>query len=213
MNAVQVRLELYQDYLSSRNIGLFTSSLRKIPTPEYIVFYTGSRELADVTELKLSDAFEVPRTDSRFEWTCKVININAEHNTALHKKCKPLYDYCRFVERVKQNKASGMALENATEDAVDWAIRENLLNGLFKKEKSQIMGNILCEFDQDVYERDIFQDGKDEGIAIGLAEGEARGSRTKALEAARNLLSLRVLTEEQIAQTVGLPLDEIAQLK
>ncbi len=98
-----------------------------------------------------------------------------------------------------------MTLENATEDAVDWAIRENLLDGLFKKEKSQIMGNILCEFDQDVYERDIFQDGKDEGIA--------EGSRTKALEAARNLLSLRVLTEEQIAQTVGLPLDEIAQLK
>ncbi len=209
-------VQLYQDYLSSRNVGLFTSSLRKIPTPEYVVFYTGSRELADITELKLSDAFEVPRSDSKFEWTCKVINLNAEHNAELHKKCKPLYDYCRFVTQVKQNKGAGMSLAAATEAAVDWAIEENLLNGLFKKERSQIMGNILYEFDQDLYERDIFQDGKEEGIAIGLAEGEekgrAEGERKKALEAAQNALAMG-LTATQAAQLTGLSLEEVAQLK
>ena len=97
-----------------------------------------------------------------------------------------------------------MVLENATEDAVDWAIRKNLLDGLFKKEKSQIMGNILCEFNQDVYERDIFQDGKDEGIA--------EGSRTKALEAARTMLADKV-EPTLISRYTGLDLHEIMQLK
>ncbi len=70
------------------------------------------------------------------------------------------------------------------------------------------MGNILYEFDQDLYERDIFQDGKEEGIAIGLAEGE----RKKALEAAQNALAMG-LTAAQAAQLTGLSLEEITQLK
>ncbi|MCR5724468.1 MAG: Rpn family recombination-promoting nuclease/putative transposase [Treponema sp.] len=56
------------------------------------------------------------------------------------------------------------------------------------------------------------REAKEEGIAIGLAEGEARGSRTAKLEAARNLLALHILTEEQIAQAQGLSLAEVQQL-
>ncbi|MCR5724942.1 MAG: hypothetical protein K6G80_07650, partial [Treponema sp.] len=53
-----------------------------------------------------------------------------------------------------------------------------------------------------------YRDGKEDGIAIG----EERGSRTKALETARNLLAMHVLTNEQIAQATGLSAEEIAQL-
>ncbi len=60
-----------------------------------------------------------------------------------------------------------------------------------------------------------FNNGKEEGIAIGLAEGEARGrtegSRAKALEAARNFLSMH-LSAEQVAQGTGLTLAEVQQL-
>ncbi len=57
-----------------------------------------------------------------------------------------------------------------------------------------------------------FNNGKEEGIAIGLAEGDARGERTAKLEAARNLLAMKLLTEEQIAQSVGLTMEEVQQL-
>ena len=53
---------------------------------------------------------------------------------------------------------------------------------------------------------------KAEGITIGEERGRAEGSRTKALEAARNLLAMHVLTNEQIAQATGLSAEEIAQL-
>ncbi|MCR5725790.1 MAG: Rpn family recombination-promoting nuclease/putative transposase, partial [Treponema sp.] len=52
------------------------------------------------------------------------------------------------------------------------------------------------------------REAKEEGIAIGLAEGEHK----KALEAARNLLAMKLGTFKQIAQSVGLPLEEVQQL-
>ena len=46
----------------------------------------------------------------------------------------------------------------------------------------------------------------------GIAIGEARGEERAKLENARNLLAMNVLSHEQIAQAVGLPLETIEEL-
>ena len=43
--------------------------------------------------------------------------------------------------------------------------------------------------------------------------GIEEGARNKAIEAAENLLRLNKLTEEEIAQTIGLPLEQVLKLK
>ncbi len=43
-------------------------------------------------------------------------------------------------------------------------------------------------------------------------EGWKDGERNRALSAARNFLALHVATNEQIAQAVGLPLEEVEKL-
>ena len=48
----------------------------------------------------------------------------------------------------------------------------------------------------------------EEGISIG----EERGRSEAKLEAARNMLALNVLSHEQIAQVVELPLETVQQL-
>ena len=197
--------QLYQEHLSSNQISLFSSALRRIPTPRFVVFYTGDKDLPDRTVLRLSDAFEVPSKEGEFEWTCSVINLNPNHNKALQKNCKPLYDYIRFVEKVKVNRKSGMPLEKAADTAVDWAVSENLLDGFFRRERSQIMGFYLAEFDQEVYEKNVYQDGYNDGME--------EGARDKAISAARNLLHLNVLSPEQIAQAQGLSLEEVLALQ
>ena len=196
--------QLYQEYLTSKEISLFSSSLKKIPTPQFIVFYTGKKELPDCSVLKLSDAFEVPVTEENFEWTCIVLNLNSDHNKELNKKCKPLYDYCRFVEKVKLNREDGMSLDKAIENAVDWATKENLLEGFFKRERSQIMGFYLAEFDEEVYKKNVYQDG--------LADGREEGARENALQNARNALKMG-LTPDQVSQITGLSSAEILTLK
>ncbi len=46
----------------------------------------------------------------------------------------------------------------------------------------------------------------------GLELAEEKGERNKALSAARNLLTMNILSHEQIAQAVELPLEEVEKL-
>ena len=129
--------ELYQKHLTRQDRDLFTTALVKIPTPNFVVFYNGSRDMPDVTKLRLSEAFEIPAENGDFEWTATMLNINAGRNKTLLQKCKPLYHYSCYVDRVKTNVRSGMTKENAVSEAVNFAIRNDFLDGYFKIQKKQ----------------------------------------------------------------------------
>ena len=53
-----------------------------------------------------------------------------------------------------------------------------------------------------------YNSGKEDGITQGIAIGEERAK----LANAQNLLAMNVLSHEQIAQAVGLPLETVQQL-
>lgn len=131
--------ELYQKHLAKQDRDLFTTALVKIPTPNFVVFYNGSRDMPDVTKLRLSEAFEVPENSGDFEWTATMLNINAGRNKTLLQKCKPLYHYSCYVDRVKSNVRSGMTKENAVSEAVNFAIQNDFLDGYFKIQKTSRM--------------------------------------------------------------------------
>ena len=120
--------QLYQMHLAKHGRTLFRTTLTKIPNPKFIVFYNGTRETEDREVLKLSDAFEIEDESGQYEWSAELININKNHNHALQKKCKPLYDYVRYVSRVKESKKKGMSLRKAVDDAIERTIRENFLD-------------------------------------------------------------------------------------
>ena len=48
---------LYNSYIDQRELPIYGSSLVRIPTPRYIVFYNGTGEREPVEKLRLSDAF------------------------------------------------------------------------------------------------------------------------------------------------------------
>jgi predicted transposase/invertase (TIGR01784 family) len=56
------------------------------------------------------------------------------------------------------------------------------------------------------------QQGLKEGMAKGLAKGRAEGTRENAIASAQNLLKMNLLTYEQIAQAVGLHIEEVKEL-
>ena len=62
----------------------------------------------------------------------------------------------------------------------------------------------LAEFDAE-------QRGKKEGYSVGLSDGISQGSQQKAIETAKNLLSMS-LPIENIAKATGLSLKEIQAL-
>ena len=196
--------ELYQKHLTKQDRDLFTTALVKIPTPNFVVFYNGSRELPDVTKLRLSDAFEVPEENGDFEWTATMLNINAGRNKTLLQKCKPLYHYSCYVDRVKSNVRSGMTKENAVSEAVNFAIQNDFLDGYFKIQKAEVLNMSLTEFDQEAYDRHRFNEGKEAGIA--------EGKRKNALQNARNFIRMGIPLE-QIAKGTELPLETVLHLQ
>ena len=163
--------QLYQQYIDKHKKNLYGSVLVKIPAPQFIVFYNGDTKQADINKYKLSDAFitDVSSKDGEtygadFEWTATVININKNHNESLSKNCEPLYYYCEFVNQVKENLSQGMTFDNAVNEAVDFAIKGDLLEGFFREKRMKILDDIYTEFDQESYDETLRNDGRIEGI-------------------------------------------------
>lgn len=191
---------LYQNYLIVRDEALFTTKLITIPSPQYYVFYNGDENAEDIIKLRLSDAFIDFTEKGDFEWTATMININKNHNETLHKKCKSLYDYCRFVDRIKINLKNKMEKEAAVDEAIDWAIKENLLEGLIKEQRAQIKMDILTNFDQEQYDRIRRREGFDEGAQQKAVE-DAKSFYANGASIELIAKSLH-MTESQVSEIV-----------
>ena len=187
--------QLYQKHIAKKDLNLHQSSLIKIPNPRFIVFYNGDTKKAERYKLRLSDAFELEDKSGDFEWTADVININQGANETLVKKCKPMYDYVRLVGRISDNKKDGMEIGQAVREAVDWAIKENFLEGFVKEQKEEIIAMCLTEFDEESAIRGWREDGRKE----------------KAVEDARSFYANGV-SLEIIAKSLGMTKEEVEEI-
>ena len=196
--------QLYNGYLSASRKDLNRCGKIDIPTPRFIVLYNGPTDKPEEFTMRLSDSFMRPDGSGAYEWTAYVKNINSNHNEPLQKKCKSLYDYSRFVAKVRENTKDGMEAREAVNDAVSMAIRENLLEGFFKRQKAEVTEMILTEFDEEVFKQNVREDGYLDGLADGASQ--------KAVEDAENFLRMNVLSFEQVSQGTGLPLEQVKEI-
>ncbi len=63
-----------------------------------------------------------------------------------------------------------------------------------------------------LHDHDVRKHGREEGRKEGIAIGRSEGQVQAKIENARNLLVMNVLTHDQIAQAVGLPIEKIAEI-
>jgi hypothetical protein len=101
-----------------------------------------------------------------------------------------------------------MEPKDAINEAVDFAIKGNFLDGYFKEQKMSIIANLLTDFNQEDYDRNR----REEGYEIGIQDGIAKGIRENAIANAKNLLNLSV-APEIVAQGCSLPLEQVLALK
>ena len=139
----------------------------------------------------MTAAFEIKDASGDFEWTADVININQGANETLVKKCKSLYDYVRLVGRISDNKKKEMEIGQAVREAVDWAIKQNFLEGFVKEQKQEIIAMCLTEYDEESAIRGWKQDGR--------------------IEAAQKLLADGKYTAEEISSLLGIPVETFAE--
>ncbi len=94
-------------------------------------------------------------------------------------------------------------MDEAANEAVDWAVKEDLLDGLISAEKDEVIGMILSEYNEEAFIKTLREDGYDEG----LAEGE----RKKAVDAAKSLYANGVPVDI-IAKSLGMTQEQVQEI-
>ena len=188
----------YQKMLDQKS--LYSSSLQKIPTPNFIEFYNGSDPVCDVFEHRLSSAFEHLSGEPKLELIVTVLNINEGHNALLMEHCKTLREYAQYVAKVRKYTAD-MSLNEAVECAVDECIKENILADFLRKNRAEVISMSIFEYDKEEEEKKLRKAEYEAGIQKGV------------LNTARHLLELNLLSLENISRATGLSIDELKKLQ
>ncbi len=188
----------YDKWLIRNKADLLNARLVKIPAPKCFELYNGLENEPELSEKHLSDAFMHP--SSGYEWTVYVININAGKNRTIMDKCLPLKAYAEFVQRVRDNQAAGMKLDDAIQEALDYCIQNNLLAEYFAENRGRVAKMMLTEYASKIHLNAIREEGREEGHAEGRAEGLAEGHAAGKAE-----MVIEMLKEKQ-------PLDLISRV-
>lgn len=165
----------YQTVIEKAEKSLYGTGQISLPTPQCVVFYNGMKEMPEEQTLRLSDAFENKKVRADVELTVRMLNINYGHNKLLMEKCRILEEYSRFVAAARDWMAVEQDMQTALNRAVDSCIEEGILQEFLLKNRAEVLGMLLEEFDAEKYERTIRDEGREEGLKEGRAEGREEG--------------------------------------
>ena len=196
----------YQKLVDKKS--LFSSTLQKIPAPNFIEFYNGSTVISDCTELRLSSAFECLTGEPKLELIVTVLNVNEGHNADLMQHCSMLKEYAQYVAKVRHY-AAYMQLNQAVERAVNECIREGILTEFLIRNRSEVINMSIFEYDKELEEKKL----RKAEYEAGFSEGEKHGIELNSIETARRMLKFSEFSLEKIAAISGLSLDEIKKLQ
>lgn len=135
---------------------LYSSSLIRLPTPRFVVFYNGSGMTEESCILRLSDAYQSPEAEPELELV-RVLKIAPEANRELLEACQSLKEYMLFVEQVRKY-AAFLELNETVDRAVNECIRDGILSDFLSKHKAEVIAVSIFEYDEEREIRLIRQD-------------------------------------------------------
>ena len=158
--------------------------------------YKNENELEIVT---LEDAFEHPVKG--YDWTAHVININPDNNVSLLKNCSVLAGYTELIHQIRTRKQSGCTIETAIHQAVKHCIDNDILKTYLLKNEGEVMSMILTEYDEELHNETLREEGMEKGIENGLHFAKMIFTLHKSGK-----------SDIEIADTVGISLDKVKNL-
>ena len=127
---------------------IYGSKQIKLPTPRFIVLYNGTKQIEEKSVLKLSDAYEKKTEEPELELITTVLNINEGYNEKLKGACKLLRDYMTLITKIRE-KQKIMDLQQATYQAIEECIRENVLKDFLMRHRAEVIAMMLYDFDME----------------------------------------------------------------
>lgn len=142
------------------------------------------------------------------------LNLSAVKGTEIRqsittKKQEKLLNWLRFIETDDKEERAMLATTSPVLQMLNEKIDILSLN---PEERKLYESRMKLKSDIATISEVQFKAGIERGKSLGLAEGEARGSRQAKLETAKNLLQFG-LSQEKIAQATGLTQEEVEEIK
>ncbi len=184
----------YEQLVDSK--ARYRTTLVKIPTPEFYVFYNGEKEQPLEQVLSLSDAFMNPARENSVELKVKVININSDKAHGILDKCGILKEYSQFISTVRKYSEE----EGAIKKAIKECIEKGILADYLKRKGSEVENMLIAEYS---YEEDM-QVKLQEGIWQGRREGI-----TLSADIFQMVKKNPDLTNVQIAENLGCSVEDV----
>lgn len=183
--------------------ALYRTKQIQIPTPEFYVFYNGNEDFPAEKVLKLSDAYIEKTGQPMLELIVKVININLTVNHPLLERCRPLYEYSWFIQRIKDHMAQGEARDEAIRQAMCDCRSEGIMEAFLDEHGSEAENMLFTEFNMEDALEVRFEEGKEEGkeeVLVALVRKKFR----KGMEAEQiaELLEEDTETVERICEVI-----------
>lgn len=155
----------YQKFVDQKS--LYSSSVQKIPTPRFLVFYNGmDKRVQDKEVLKLSSMYENETDEPDLELKVTMLNINAGHNKELLENCHILGEYAQYVDRVRKY-ATKMDLNHAVERAITECIQEGILTEFLQRNRAEVFKVSIFEYDKEKEEKKLRKAEYEHGLEDG----------------------------------------------
>lgn len=182
---------IYEGYFPSRK--RYAEKQIEIPTPEFYVFYNGTKKYPDNKVLKLSDSFQNYYPDEttfpQLELCVTVINIGPGQTLKFQNNCAILKQYCDFIEMIRNT----IHNEEAYRMVIRKAINKGILKDYLTRNSTEVINMLLAEYDYDT--------------DISVKCEEARDE--KAIEDALVMIKEYNLDPVTVAQKLGAPLKKV----
>lgn len=188
----------YEQLVDSK--ARYRTTLVKIPTPEFYVFYNGEKEQPLEQVLSLSDAFMNAAGENSVELKVKVININSDKAHEILDKCGILKEYSQFISTVRKYSEE----EGAIKKAIKECIEKGILADYLKRKGSEVENMLIAEYS---YEEDI-QVKQEEARQEGIWQGRREGI-TLSADIFQMVKKNPDLTNVQIAENLGCSVEDV----
>ena len=112
--------------------------------------------------------------------------------------CTPLLGYAKLVEYAQAAKRNG--IQNPIDFAVRKCISEGVLAQYLTQKSTEVRNMLIAEYDYDT------------DMRVKQEEAREKATEINKLANAKNLLKLKLLSPEQIAEAIQLPLEDVKKL-
>ena len=163
--------------------ALYRKQRIPLPTPEFYVFYNGNDDYPAEEILRLSDSYLEKTEEPMLDLAVKVININFPENHPILERCRPLYEYSWFIQRIKDYLKTGKNRDEAIVQAIDDCLKAGMMADFLAEHGSEAVNMLYTEFNMEDALEVRFEEGIEKGEEKKLKEQvEKKLAKGKSIE-------------------------------